>query len=367
MTTTEQSAAEQQQQRPGAARQGAIKCVVWDLDDTLWKGVLLEDGAVELGEEVRHVIKTLDERGILQSVASRNEHSHALSKLEELGVAEYFLYPQISWSAKAAGIERIAASINIGLDSVAFIDDQHFELDEVRHSLPSVTCIHAAQIGRLLEMPELTPRFITEDSRVRRQMYFSDLKRQQVEAEFVGPKEEFLATLGMVFTIGRAREEDLKRAEELTVRTHQLNTTGYTYSYEELDRFRQSGRHLLLVAALEDKYGGYGKIGLALIDRPADAWTIKLLLMSCRVISRGVGTVMINYIRRLARERHVPLRAEFVPTDRNRMMYVSYKFAGFRELTRRDGLVILEDQAPEVPPFPEYIRVRLPEEPGGAV
>jgi FkbH-like protein len=354
----EQSVAEQQ---PECPQGGTIKCVVWDLDDTLWKGVLLEDGAVELGDKVLHIIKTLDERGILQSIASRNEHSHALAKLEELGVAEYFLYPQISWSAKAAAIKRIAAAINLGLDSVAFIDDQPFDLDEVKHSLPSVTCIAAAEIGRLLEMPEMMPRFITEDSRVRRQMYFSDFKRKQVEAEFVGPKEEFLATLGMVFTIAPAREEDLRRAEELTVRTHQLNTTGYTYSYEELDHFRQSERHLLLVAALEDKYGSYGKIGLALIDRPPDAWAIKLLLMSCRVISRGVGTIMINYIRRLAREHKVPLRAEFVPTDRNRMMYVSYKFAGFRELMRQDGLVILEDQVPEIPPFPEYIRVQLPD------
>ncbi|HEX8146846.1 MAG TPA: HAD-IIIC family phosphatase [Pyrinomonadaceae bacterium] len=356
---TEQSAAERQRQEQ--TRRGALKCVVWDLDDTLWKGVLLEDGVVELGDEVRHVIKTLDERGVLQSIASRNEHAHALAKLEELGVAEYFLYPQISWSAKAAGIERIAAAINIGLDSIAFIDDQPFELDEVKHSLPSVTCLGAAEIERLLDMPELMPRFITEDSRVRRQMYVSDIKRRQVEAEFVGPKEEFLATLGMVFTVAPAREEDLRRAEELTVRTHQLNTTGYTYSYEELDHFRRSGRHLLLVAALEDKYGSYGKIGLALVERAADAWTIKLLLMSCRVISRGVGTVLINYIRRLARGEGVRLRAEFVPTDRNRMMYVSYKFAGFRELTRQDGLVLLEDEAPEIPPLPEYIRVQSPD------
>jgi FkbH-like protein len=353
----EQNVAEQ---RPGYPRGGAIKCVVWDLDDTLWRGVLLEDGDVELSDKVLHVVKTLDERGIIQSIASRNEQGHAMAKLEELGVAEYFLCPQISWSAKAAGIERIAAEINIGLDSVAFIDDQPFELDEVKHSLPSVTCIAAAEINRLLDMPEMMPRFITEDSRVRRQMYFSDFKRRQVEAEFVGPKEEFLATLGMVFTIAPAKEEDLRRAEELTVRTHQLNTTGYTYSYEELDRFRRSESHLLLAAALEDKYGTYGKIGLALIERSTDAWVIKLLLMSCRVISRGVGTIMINHIRRLAREHGLPLRAEFVPTDRNRMMYVSYKFAGFRELARRDGLVILEDRVPEIPPFPEYIRVQLP-------
>lgn len=117
----------------------------------------------------------------------------------------------------------------------------------------------------------------------------------------VGPKEEFLTTLKMMLTIAPASVEELKRAEELTVRTHQLNTTGYTYSYEELDQFRQSDRHLLLIAGLDDKYGTYGKIGVILVECFEAVWTIKLLLMSCRVMSRGVGSVVINHIRNEAR------------------------------------------------------------------
>src|SRR4029079_14628065 len=102
------------------------------------------------------------------------------------------------------------------------------------------------------------PLFITEDSRARRLMYLADIERNRVEAEFVGPKEEFLATLGMVFTIADAREEDLKRAEELTVRTPQLNPTGYTYPYEEPDAFRLSPGHRLLICSLADRHGTYG-------------------------------------------------------------------------------------------------------------
>jgi len=138
-------------------------------------------------------------------------------------------------------------------------------------------------------MPEMNPRFITDESEIRRQMYFSDIARNEVEDEYTGPKEEFLATLEMEFSISPAKEEDLKRAEELTMRTHQLNTTGYTYSYNELNEFRKSEDHILLVAALEDRYGTYGKIGLMLIERHQGLWLIKLLLMSCRVMSRGVG------------------------------------------------------------------------------
>ncbi|MFZ0322441.1 MAG: HAD-IIIC family phosphatase, partial [Candidatus Sulfotelmatobacter sp.] len=289
----------------GPVRNSNIKCVVWDLDNTLWNGILLEDDNVDLRPEVVQIIKALDERGILHSVASKNDHLCATAKLKELQLFEYFLHPQISWSSKVVGIGRIAKSINIGMDAIAFVDDQAFERDEVSHAFPEIMCLDAAQIGPLLDMLEMMPRFISEDSKARRLMYINDIKRQQMEEEFVGPKEEFLATLGMHFTIESAQAEDLKRAEELTIRTHQLNSTGYTYSYEELDMFRQSDRHLLLVGSLEDKYGTYGKIGLALIECSSDHWNIKLLLMSCRVMSKGVGTVMINYIRKLAQTRGV--------------------------------------------------------------
>ncbi len=339
------------------ARKSSIKCVVWDLDNTLWKGTLLEDDNVELRPEVCRIIKALDERGILHSVASKNDHVYATEKLKEFGVLEYFLYPQISWSTKVKGIETIATSLNIGLDSIAFVDDQAFERDEVTHTLPMIMCLDAAHLDHMLKMPEMMPRFITEDSKARRLMYSSDIKRKHMEDEWVGPKEEFLATLRMHFTIEQAQAEDLKRAEELTVRTHQLNSTGYTYSYEELDQFRQSDKHLLLVGSLEDKYGSYGKIGLALVECSPDDWNIKLLLMSCRVMSTGVGTIMINYIRKLAQSAGVKLTAEFLPTERNRMMYVTYKFAGFREVDKRYGLIRLENDLGSLPAFPDYIRV----------
>jgi FkbH-like protein len=343
------------------ARESSIKCVVWDLDNTLWKGILLEDDNVELRPEACRIIKALDERGILHSVASKNDYFCATEKLKEFGVLEYFLYPQISWSTKVKGIETIATSLNLGLDSIAFVDDQAFERDEVTHTLPMIMCLDATHLDHVLEMPEMMPRFITEDSKARRLMYSSDIKRKQTEDEWVGPKEEFLQTLRMHLTIEQAQAEDLKRAEELTVRTHQLNSTGYTYSYEELDQFRQSDKHLLLVGSLEDKYGSYGKIGLALVERSAGHWNIKLLLMSCRVMSTGVGTIMINYVRKLAGSAGVKLTAEFLPTERNRMMYVTYKFAGFREVDKRDGLIRLENDLGSLPAFPEYIHVSASE------
>jgi FkbH-like protein len=334
-----------------------IKCVVWDLDNTLWKGVLLENNHVSLRDNIVDIIKTLDQRGILQSIASKNEYNHAMAKIKEFGLDEFFLYPQIHWNTKVTSLSKIAESLNIGIDSIAFIDDQPFELEEVAFSLPDVLCIHAAHIDKLPDMPEMNPRFITDDSKHRRQMYVSAFKRDKIENEFEGPKEEFLATLGMKLTIAKAKKEDLKRAEELTVRTHQLNTTGYTYSYEELNGFLASDSHLLFVSSLEDKYGTYGTIGLTLIECHEKIWNIKLLIMSCRVMSRGVGTTMIDFIRKEAKKRGVRLIAELIPTDRNRAMYMTYKFSHFKEIEKTEGRVIFENDYTTVPDFLDYMTV----------
>jgi FkbH-like protein len=343
-------------QRPG---KNSIKCVVWDLDNTIWDGTLLEDREVALREKVVETIKSLDGRGILQSIASKNEHDDAMAKLQELGIWDYFIYPQIGWVSKSSSIKSIAEQINISLDTVAFIDDQRFELEEVLFTLPEVLCIDSADLDGLLDLPEMSPRFITQDSRMRRLMYASDIQRKRAEQEFNGPKEEFLATLGMEFIIATAKEEDLKRAEELTVRTNQLNTTGYTYSYQELDFFRQSERHRLLIARLNDKYGEYGNIGLALVECSEDRWMLKLLLMSCRVMSRGVGTVLLSHIMQLSKNANARLLAEFIPNDRNRMMYMTYKFSGFKEVQTAHDFILFEHELARIPALPGYLKVRI--------
>ena len=336
-----------------------VKCLVWDLDNTLWEGVLLEDENVQINEKAVEVIKTLDQRGILQSIASRNDYDAAMQKLQQFGLAEYFLYPQIHWESKAMSIQQIAKKINIGINTLAFIDDQPFEREEVQFSNPEVLCIDAAELDKVLDLPRMNPRFITSDSRKRRGMYMSDIQRNEAEGDFTGSKEEFLATLDMHFTMGIAKEEDLKRAEELTERTNQLNTTGYTYSYDELNYFRHSDKHKLIIAGLDDKYGTYGKIGLALIECEPEVWKIKLLLMSCRVMARGVGTIMINHIMNMAKNAGVSLQAEFISNNRNRMMYVTYKFGGFKEVNQDGDLIIFENDLSRIQPFPDYVKVDI--------
>ncbi|MGA4722136.1 HAD-IIIC family phosphatase [Fictibacillus nanhaiensis] len=334
-----------------------IKCVIWDLDNTVWNGTLLEDSEVTLRTGVVDIIKELDQRGILQSISSKNDYENTMKKLKELQLDEFFIYPEINWNAKSGSIEKIVKSINIGMDTIAFIDDQPFEREEVNSVLPEVLTIDAAELSSILEMDEMNPTFITSDSKNRRKMYMSDIDRKKIEDTFEGPQEEFLASLQMKMVISPVELEDLQRAEELTVRTNQLNTTGYTYSYEELAEFRKSPNHKLFIVELEDKYGSYGKIGLLMVEVVGKEWWVKLLLMSCRVMSRGVGSVLITHLLKLAASESAKIKAEFVETSKNRMMYLTYKFAGFKEAERNGNHIVFEHDYSNLQDYPEYVEV----------
>lgn len=335
-----------------------IKCVVWDLDHTVWEGTLLEGDRLTLRPGVGEAMETLDQRGILQSVASRNEYGPARAQLRRFGLEHYVLHPQINWEAKSSSIERIVGHLNLGADTFAFIDDQAFEREEVRFALPQVRTYDAGEVPRLLTDPDFLPGFITEDARHRRERYQADVARQEEEKVFRGPSDRFLATLGMVLGVAPAEAADLPRVAELVARTNQLNTTGLQYSYEQLDALRRSPEHRLLIAELSDKHGPYGKIGVVLLHCGAAVWTIKLLLMSCRVMSRGVGGALIGLLRRAARNAGVRLQADFRATDRNRMMYITYKFAGFAEVSEDGGLTRLESDLHQMAPLPSYLEVR---------
>lgn len=333
------------------------KCVIWDLDGTVWDGALLEDAHVKLKPGIAEMIKALDGMGILQSVASKNDHDVAWPVLETMGLAEYFLHPQINWNSKAESVKSIGERLGIGLDTLVFIDDRIEERDEVRYFLPQVRAVDAANSEKLLSLLELEPGKVSSDARERRRMYQADIARASAEEKFDGKRDVFLQTLGMRMVISRAGKNDLLRVEELTLRTNQLNTTGRAYSLEELQVLADSPDHLLLIAKLEDCYGSYGTIGLTLVEKSAQAWSIQLLIMSCRVITRGVGTVLIGHLLRLATESRVRLLAEFLHTGRNRQMYMTYKFSGFNELAGTSEPVVLEHDLRRIHPYPSYISV----------
>jgi methoxymalonate biosynthesis protein len=160
-------------------------------------------------------------------------------------------------------------------------------------------------------------------------MYQAGFARKAAEADFAGTDEDFLRSLELVMRIQRASEDDLARVEELTLRTSQMNATGVYYSHGTLRDLLDDPRHEVLVTTLEDRFGPHGTVGIVLLERHPGVWHLKLLLTSCRVVSLGAGAAIINWLIDQAARDGAHLVADFRRTDRNRMMDIAYRFAGF--------------------------------------
>jgi FkbH-like protein len=335
-----------------------IKLVIWDLDDTLWDGVLLEGDRPALFPHLKRVIVGLDELGILQSIASRNDCAVACGHLRDLDILQYFLAPRIDWSAKSQSVATIVETLNIGLDCVLFIDDQGFEREEVCCAHPQVRTLSASEARYLLDDPQIMPAVVTDDAPLRRVRYLEAEVRARSEREFTGPAEQFLRSLNLELTVDRATASDLDRTEELIARTNQLNSTGVLYSRDELQCFLASSRHTLLVASLRDRFGDYGRVGIVLLEAADDIWTVKLLLVSCRVLSRGIGPILLSCMLHHARGAKAQLRVEFRETGRNRPMRVALMMTGFTEKALHGGAIHLYHDGTAIPALPPHLLVR---------
>ncbi|ADI12776.1 putative methoxymalonate biosynthesis protein (OzmB) [Streptomyces bingchenggensis BCW-1] len=343
-----------------------VKCLIWDLDNTLWRGTLLEGDEVEIPPAVRDVVVELDSRGILQSVASRNDHTHAWERLEKLGLAEYFVLPRIGWGAKSVSVRAIADELNFALSAVAFIDDQPTERAEVEFHLPDVRCYPAEDALSLPTRPEFSPTVVTHDARRRREMYQAGFRRESERSEHSGTDEEFLRSLSLELRIEHAGDEEISRVEELTLRTSQMNATGVHYSDQDLRSLIVDERHEVLVASLTDRFGPHGAIGVILLERRPDADHIKLLATSCRVVSFGVGAALLRWLTDETARAGTTLTAAFRRTERNRMMEVAYRFAGFEDVPGRpdpaeDGAqtLLLKPSRQSAPPHLKVLAPRL--------
>ncbi|WP_431971775.1 HAD-IIIC family phosphatase [Nocardia sp. bgisy134] len=340
-----------------------VKCLVWDLDDTLWDGVVLEGDAHAPRPEARRALRLLDERGIVHAIASRGEPAPALAHLSAHGLEEMFCATQIGWDAKSEAVRRISETLNIGLDAIAFVDNDPVERAEVASALPQVRCYAAEDLSMLPGLAEFRPAVVTRDARERRQRYRAEARRRTSEQSFAGSNAEFLLGLGLVMTVRRAREADLERAHELTVRTHQLNTTGRTFDIEQLRELSASATHEVLIATLRDRFGEYGAIGLVVTEFRGQDSVLVLMLMSCRVMSRGVGGALLAHLIDRASARGQRCVAEFVPTKVNRVMLVTLRFAGFVVLEQDPERVLLGHDRRTAVPNTAHVLVRSADAP----
>ena len=310
----------------------AAKCVVFDLDNTLWDGVLIE-GEVTLKPSVPDLFKHLDERGILISVASKNNEEEALEHLAAHGLAEYLIHPVINWNQKSENIKWLADKISIGTDTLIFIDDSPFEREEVSASVAGIEVLPETELDNLLKHPRLQGGSTTESGN-RRIMYQQQAKRSEAAIEFGEDYLAFLKSCDIVVTIGPVVEKQYPRVAELLQRTNQLNFSGIKYGRDEIDKLLQAtgtGKHVI---HCKDKYGDYGLVGFSiteLVEGSAGGKTINVkdFMLSCRVQGKLIEKAFFSYLVNKYTDGTATLDVNFVSTKRNALAKSVLQEIGF--------------------------------------
>jgi FkbH-like protein len=318
-----------------------IKCVVWDLDHTLWDGVLVEDGAerLRLKTGIADVIQTLDQRGILHSIASKNNPEEALAVIRKFQLDHYFLCPQISWRPKSQGIQAIAQQLNIGMESILFLDDSEFELKEVEAACPEVQTLNAARYRTLPDRNDCKVP-VTAESQQRRKLYQVEANRQSLAQSFSHDYMAFLRHCQIRLTVRSMTEENLERVHELTQRTNQMNFSGNRYDRDVLKNLLSSPDLDTFVLSCEDRFGSYGVIGFSIVDRREPRMTD--LMFSCRIQSKRVEHAFLaSVIRRYIAETGRDFHADYRKTPRNAPSGRVFADLGMEETTTRNGVLSL--------------------------
>ncbi len=332
---------------------GSCKCVVWDLDNTVWDGILVEDGSdgIALKPGIREIFQELDRRGILLSVASKNNPEEALLVMQRFGLAEYLLKPQISWEPKSQAVQTIAHSLNIGLDSMLYVDDSPFERAEVSQACPGVRVIDAADASWLLWRHECQVSETEEGAR-RRLLYREEEHRGEARDETGGDYEAFLRDCKIKVCVLPLTEILLPRVHELAQRTNQMNFSGTRYDYGELARISANPNLSGFAIGVEDRFGSYGIVGFAVMDRSGN--TLTDLAFSCRIQSKRIEHAFLAHLLREFPVR--PFRARWRKTSRNAPAGRVFGDLGFLEINESNGVTGLEFSAQEMPSF-DFITV----------
>ena len=347
--------------RPPAAK---VKCVAWDLDNTLWKGILVEDGEqnLQLRPEAEQLIRALDERGIVQTIVSKNHHEDAVAVLRKHGLEEFFLYPAINWGPKSANLKQIADHLNINIDTFALIDDSPFERREVSSALPMVRVYTEDVLAEILGYPEFDVP-VTEASRLRRKSYMTEMQREKAKEVFGADFLEFLRSCRLKLRVFQPRTAtEIARCHELIQRSNQLNLSSRRYELGEFAALLADSNVLCVAMECEDKFGSYGIVGFASIRVQGDAPVATDFVLSCRVAQKhvehafygwlasylkqqGAATLLVNLVKTA---KNAPLRRVF-----EEMPFTTIKTEGDTtllamdlggELTR-DSVVTVDDSA----------------------
>jgi FkbH-like protein len=354
------------------------KVLVTDLDNTLWGGVVGEDGVegLRLDTEypgaafmsVQRRLLDLRKRGVLLAICSKNNRQDALPILEThpnmLLRPGDFAAECINWTDKPQNLRDIAKQLNVGLDSLAFLDDNHAERARVRAELPEVTVLELPTdplgfAAVIRDAPELQRLELSKEDQERGRLYAE--RRQRIEAsQNYSTVEGFYHSLGQEVEIGPLAPQNLTRVAQLTQKTNQFNATTKRYNEQELTQLgSQPGWEIFWVSS-QDKFGDNGLIGALITQRTEERCEIDTLLLSCRVISRGIETAMLAFLTERCRALGVrTMQGWIAPTPKNEPVRALYERHGFSK-TKISGDAVMWSVEVETAaiPCPEWIKMK---------
>jgi methoxymalonate biosynthesis protein len=309
-----------------------IKCVAWDIDNTLIAGTFIESGPRQPPADpaTAAALAELGRRGIVHAIASRNPPAAAAYAARVTGGT--FVSVECGWDTKSAALARILAELGIGPDALAFVDDDPYERAEVSFALPEVLVLSPEDLADALGWPAFSPDVVTDEGRRRSELYLDRRRRQQAEREFGGSREDFLRYCRTEVSITPASEADVPRLHELSVRTHQFNSAGQEVTQAALRAMIGSAGCEVLTVRLRDRFGDDGIVG-GCITEPGTAGraVVRLLMMSCRAMGRGVIDALLAWLIRSAAGRGADaVEVPAVLNARNVPLRLALAAAGFR-------------------------------------
>jgi FkbH-like protein len=355
------------------------KVLVADLDNTLWGGVIGEDGmtGIKLGPEfpgaayqnLQRAMLDLTRRGILLAICSKNNVEDAMEALENhpgmILRPKDFSAVRINWNDKSQNLREIASELNVGTDTLAFLDDNPVELEQVRNALPEVTILDLpgdplAYAAIVRDCPAFERLTLSSEDQQRTTLYATQRERSQAEQSFQS-KEDFFRYLEQEAEVAPVSPATLARVAQLTQKTNQFNLTTRRYSEQQIvDMAARPGWHVLSIK-VRDRFGDHGLVGIAITHDEADICEIETFLLSCRVIGRAVETALLSHLTETAKARGCQrLAGQFVPTKKNAPARDFYAQHGFQLLEENhDGSVWSLPLEQHTIAAPDWIKLKI--------
>jgi len=312
-----------------AIKSAPHKVIVLDCDNTLWKGVVGEDGVTGIEippgwKALQQFVVAQQNSGMIICLCSKNNEPDVIEVFENrpemLLKLEQIVSWRINWLPKSENLKSLAQELNLGLDSFIFIDDNPVECAEVQASCPEVLTLHLPIDGDIPEFLNHVWAFdrlkVTEEDKQRTALYKQNVERDRFHKEAL-TITGFLAGLALKIEISKPSPSQLPRVAQLTQRTNQFNFTTIRRSENEIHQLPQAGLECRIVE-VSDRFGDYGLVGVMIFAIGTDAINIDTFLLSCRVLGRGVEQRMFNHLAKIAEERNLALvNAPFIPTQKN--------------------------------------------------